>query len=98
MDARARDRWRGAPCRRLDHVFDTITGVADNGVRVISPPFVVPGPSGVAVRTRLKGLTAEDEQVLRLVGAHLGALAGRDLKARPAWGIRVRRGQSANVA
>ncbi|WTJ89993.1 IS200/IS605 family accessory protein TnpB-related protein [Streptomyces sp. NBC_01537] len=45
-------------------------------------PFVVPGPSGVAVRDRLKRLTAEDDRVLRLVGAHLGALASRDLKAR----------------
>ncbi len=45
-------------------------------------PFVVPSPSGVAVRTRLKQLTARDEEVLRRVGAHLGALASRDLKTR----------------
>ncbi|TDD66684.1 transposase [Actinomadura darangshiensis] len=45
-------------------------------------PFVVEGPSGVAVRDRLKGLSVEDERVLRLVGAHLGVLAGRDLKIR----------------
>ncbi|GAA0213684.1 IS200/IS605 family element transposase accessory protein TnpB [Actinomadura nitritigenes] len=50
-------------------------------------PFVVAGPSGVAVRDRLKGLTVEDERVLRLVGAHLGSLAGRDLKARCADGL-----------
>ncbi|MFD8000765.1 FCD domain-containing protein [Streptomyces mirabilis] len=50
-------------------------------------PFVAPGPSGVAVRGRLKHLTAEDERVLRLVGAHLGALASRDLKARCADGL-----------
>ncbi|MFC9908642.1 IS200/IS605 family accessory protein TnpB-related protein [Streptomyces sp. NPDC127197] len=36
----------------------------------------------MAVRTRLKHLTPVDEQVLRLVGAHLGALASKDLKAR----------------
>ncbi|WP_243717467.1 hypothetical protein [Actinomadura sp. KC345] len=40
------------------------------------------GSSGVAVRTRLKGLTSQDEAVLREVGAHLGSLAGRDLKDR----------------
>ncbi len=48
----------------------------------LAVPFVVPSPSGVAVRTRLKQLTARDEEVLRRVGAHLGALASRDLKTR----------------
>ncbi|WP_437019803.1 IS200/IS605 family accessory protein TnpB-related protein [Streptomyces sp. enrichment culture] len=52
------------------------------GLRKIGSPFVVPGPSGIAVRDRLKHLTAEDEHVLRLVGDHLGTLASRDLKAR----------------
>ncbi|MFF0165993.1 IS200/IS605 family accessory protein TnpB-related protein [Streptomyces prasinus] len=69
------------------------------GLRVIAASFVVPGPSGVAVRTRIKQLTPADEEVLRLVGAHLGALAGRDLKARcrdgleheaEAWAVRKR--------
>lgn len=50
-------------------------------------PFVVPGPSGVAVRTRLKGLTAADETVLRLIGDHLGSLASRDLKTRCVAGL-----------
>src|SRR3954470_15235479 len=50
-------------------------------------PFVVPGSSGVAVRDRLKHLTARDEMVLRAVGAHLGALASRDLKTRCADGL-----------
>ncbi|MER6149490.1 IS200/IS605 family accessory protein TnpB-related protein [Streptomyces hirsutus] len=54
----------------------------DEGLRELAAPFVVPGPSGVAIRTRLKRLTAADEEVLRRVGAHLGALACRDLKAR----------------
>jgi hypothetical protein len=36
----------------------------------------------VAIRTRLKHLTPADEKVLRLVGAHLGSLASRDLKRR----------------
>ncbi|MBD0418858.1 IS200/IS605 family element transposase accessory protein TnpB [Streptomyces sp. TRM S81-3] len=48
----------------------------------LAAPFVVPGPCGVAVRTRLKHLTHGDEEVLRTVGAHLGTLASRDLKTR----------------
>ncbi|WP_406470195.1 transposase [Streptomyces hirsutus] len=71
----------------------------DEGPRKLAAPFVVPGPSGVAVRTRLRQLTAVDEEVLRRVGAHLGALACRDLKARchdgldhdaKAWTVRKR--------
>src|SRR5437879_5044220 len=50
-------------------------------------PFVVPGPSGVAIRARLEHLTARDEMVLRAVGAHLGALASGDLKARHAAAV-----------
>ncbi len=56
-------------------------------LRLIEAPFVVSGPSGVAVRTRLKDLTAEDEKVLAMVGAHLGSLASQDLKARCADGL-----------
>jgi hypothetical protein len=44
-------------------------------LRGIDAPFVAAGPSGVSIRDRLKGLTPEDEKVLRLVGAHLGSLA-----------------------
>jgi hypothetical protein len=40
----------------------------------------------VSVRDRLKGLTEQDEMVLRLVGGHLGSLAARDLKNRCAEG------------
>jgi len=58
-----------------------------SGLRLMVEPFVAPGPSGVAVRDRLKHLTVEDERVLRLVGAHMGALASRDLKARCADGL-----------
>ncbi|MFI5570742.1 IS200/IS605 family accessory protein TnpB-related protein [Streptomyces sp. NPDC051740] len=58
------------------------------GLREVAAPFVAAGPSGVAVRGRLKGLTAVDEEVLRRVGDHLGALASRDLKARCAAGLR----------
>ncbi|MFC9951548.1 IS200/IS605 family accessory protein TnpB-related protein [Streptomyces prasinus] len=69
------------------------------GLREVAAPFVVPGPSGVALRTRLGQLTDADAQVLRRVGAHLGALAGRDLKTRcrhalahdaGAWAVRKR--------
>ena len=56
-------------------------------LRPIASPFVAPGPSGVAVRARLGDLTPGDAKVLRLVGAHLGALASKDLKARCAEGL-----------
>ncbi|WP_369035766.1 IS200/IS605 family accessory protein TnpB-related protein [Streptomyces adonidis] len=65
----------------------------------MAAPFVASGPGGVAVRTRLKQLTPGDEKVLRLVGAHLGSLASKDLKARcrdglehsgDAWAVRKR--------
>ncbi|WP_406409224.1 IS200/IS605 family accessory protein TnpB-related protein [Streptomyces sp. NBC_01643] len=57
------------------------------GVRELAASFVAPGPCGVAVRDRLKHLTAQDERVLRAVGAHQGALASGDLKARCADGL-----------
>jgi IS605 OrfB family transposase len=60
---------------------------AGRALRSIASSFVVPGPSGVAIRTRLKGLTAQDEHVLRLVGAYLGSLAAGDLKARCVDGL-----------
>src|SRR6266702_1114325 len=56
-------------------------------LRPIAASFVVSGPRGVSIRDRLKHLTPEDVQVLRLVGGHLGGLAGRDLKARCADGV-----------
>lgn len=76
------------PAIGLAQVFDTVACVAvERAVRAIAPSCVVPGPSGVAIRTRLKGLSAEDERVLRLVGAYLGSLAAGDLKARCAAGL-----------
>jgi IS605 OrfB family transposase len=51
-------------------------------LRPIDAPFVALGPSGVAIRDRLKHLTTADEKVLRLVGEHLGHLASLDLKTR----------------
>ncbi|WP_329385117.1 transposase [Streptomyces sp. NBC_01351] len=56
-------------------------------LRAIAPPFVALGPTGVAIRDRLKDLSAADEQVLRVIGEHLGALASRDLKQRCADGL-----------
>ncbi|WP_123977491.1 IS200/IS605 family element transposase accessory protein TnpB [Streptomyces sp. Ag109_O5-1] len=63
------------------------------GLREVAAPFVVPGPSGVTVRTRLKGLTVVDETVLYLVGDLLGSLASRDLRARCSAGLEHDSGQ-----
>ncbi|MFE7840702.1 IS200/IS605 family accessory protein TnpB-related protein [Streptomyces sp. NPDC057474] len=52
------------------------------GLRSVAAAFVASGPSGVAVRTRLKQLTPGDEKVLLLVGGYLGSLASKDLKTR----------------
>ncbi|MGW4076574.1 IS200/IS605 family accessory protein TnpB-related protein [Streptomyces asiaticus] len=57
------------------------------GLREVAAPFVALGPSGVAVRDRLKHLSTEDEKVLRLIGDLLGTLASLDLKARCAAGL-----------
>ncbi|MFF7602898.1 IS200/IS605 family accessory protein TnpB-related protein [Streptomyces mirabilis] len=62
-------------------------GEAVGGLRELAEPFVVCGPASVAVRTRLKRLTPGNEKVLRLVGAHLGTLASRDLKTRCRGGL-----------
>ena len=59
--------------------------MADPGkkpLRQIARPYVAGGPSGVSIRDRLKDLTAGDEEVLRLVGEHMGRLASRDLARR----------------
>ncbi|GGN84730.1 transposase [Streptomyces albiflavescens] len=56
-------------------------------VREVAAPFVMPGPSGGAVRDRLRHLSAGDEEVLRLVGDLLGTLAARDLRVRCAAGL-----------
>jgi hypothetical protein len=54
-------------------------------LRPIADPFTVPGPAGVAIRDRLR-LTPADAAVLAEVGAFLGSMASRDLKARCAAG------------
>jgi hypothetical protein len=55
---------------------------ANRPLREIARPFVAGGPSGVSIRDRLKGLTPQDEKVLRAVGGHMGRLASRDLARR----------------
>jgi IS605 OrfB family transposase len=71
-----------------ERVFEGLFGGCGvGGLRRLAASFVAAGPSGVAVRTRLKQLTPADEKVLARVGAHLGSLASRDLKARCADGL-----------
>ncbi|MFB6962098.1 IS200/IS605 family accessory protein TnpB-related protein [Streptomyces sp. NPDC056309] len=56
------------------------------GLREVTPPFVVPGPTGVAIRTRLR-VSSADASVLTEVGMFLGSLASRDLAARCRQGL-----------
>nr|WP_202918410.1 transposase [Streptomyces cavernae] len=56
------------------------------GLREVAAPFVVPGPSGVAVRARLR-VSETDAAVLAEVGMFLGALASRDLAVRSRQGL-----------
>ena len=56
-------------------------------LREIAAPFVADPATGVCIRTRLNGLTDEDEEVLRQVGTHLGRLASADLSARVRTGL-----------
>ncbi|MEV5008287.1 IS200/IS605 family accessory protein TnpB-related protein [Streptomyces sp. NPDC055692] len=56
------------------------------GLREVTPPFVVPGPTGVAIRTRLR-VSSADASVLTEVGMFLGSLASRDLAARSRQGL-----------
>ncbi|WP_308310895.1 hypothetical protein [Streptomyces sp. GbtcB6] len=51
-------------------------------LRVLAAPFTVAAPSGARIRDRLKGLTAADVKVLRLVGEHLGRHQRADLAVR----------------
>jgi IS605 OrfB family transposase len=54
--------------------------------RRVAAPFVVAAPGGARIRARLR-LGATDAQVLRLVGEHLGSLAGLDLAVRCRLGL-----------
>ncbi|MER6994344.1 hypothetical protein [Streptomyces sp. NPDC000410] len=50
-------------------------------LRKLADPFTVEAPSGARIRDRLR-LIASDEEVLQLVGVHLGRLARADLAER----------------
>lgn len=74
------------------------------GLREVAAPFVVPGPSGVAVRGRLR-VSQTDAAVLREVGVFLGGLAARDLAVRCGQGVvhdaaawAVRKGELTSLA
>jgi hypothetical protein len=56
-------------------------------LREIAAPFVADPALGVCIRTRLRGLTGQDEDALRRVGTHLGRLASMDLSARVRAGL-----------
>jgi hypothetical protein len=63
-----------------------MTASMSRRLRAITPPFVVAGPAGVRIRTRLR-VSPADELVLRQVGGYLGRLAGRDLAERCSLGF-----------
>ncbi|MGW5280139.1 IS200/IS605 family accessory protein TnpB-related protein [Streptomyces collinus] len=54
-------------------------------LRGIAAPFVVPGPTGVSARARLR-VSAADVAVLTEVGRFLGSLASKDLAVRSRQG------------
>jgi IS605 OrfB family transposase len=56
------------------------------GLRTVAASFVVPGPSGVAIRDRLR-VSEADAAVLAEVGLFLGSLAASDLKERSRQGL-----------
>jgi hypothetical protein len=55
-------------------------------LRTIAPPFTVAAPSGARIRDRLR-IDVADEQVLTLVGQHLGRHQRADLAERVAIGL-----------
>ncbi len=63
-------------------------GLVTAVLRPVAAPFVAAPPGGTRARARLR-VPPGDEAVLRAEGAHLGALAGRDLAARRAGGHRA---------
>ena len=66
-------------------------------LRPVVAPFVAAAPVGARVRTRLR-VSGQDEAVLRVVGRHLGSLAGRDLAARCSEGWLDAQGKAASRA
>src|SRR5450755_4682208 len=69
----------GTQVRRRGHAVTAARSLS--GLRTLRAPFVAPGPSGVAIRTRLH-LRPGEVDVLRAVGGHLGRLAAGDLAQR----------------
>ncbi|MEU6504925.1 IS200/IS605 family accessory protein TnpB-related protein [Streptomyces sp. NPDC046942] len=57
-----------------------------NGLRKVSAPFVVPGPTGMAIRARLR-VSSADAAVLTEVGTFLGSLASGDVAVRSRQGL-----------
>jgi IS605 OrfB family transposase len=57
-----------------------------SGVRELAASFVMPGPTGVAIRDRLH-VSEQDVAVLREVGVFLGSLAAGDLAVRTRQGL-----------
>ncbi|MGA5445814.1 IS200/IS605 family accessory protein TnpB-related protein [Streptomyces umbrinus] len=55
-------------------------------LRELAVSFVVPGPSGVAIRDRMR-VSQTDAAVLAEVGVHLGSLASGDLAERSRQGL-----------
>jgi hypothetical protein len=74
-----------------------MVGSVSRRLRQIATPFVVAAPTGARVRTRL-AVSRVDGQVLRAVGAHLGALAGADLAVRCGQGRMDARAAAASRA
>ncbi|MFF4354643.1 IS200/IS605 family accessory protein TnpB-related protein [Streptomyces sp. NPDC001530] len=71
-------------CR--DGVFWAGGGERVGGLRELAASFVVPGPTGVAIRDRLR-VSEADAAVLAEVGVFLGSLAAGDLAERSRQGL-----------
>jgi IS605 OrfB family transposase len=56
-------------------------GAHPGKIRPIAAPFVVPLPTGIRIRTRLR-VSVADERALQELGKHLGRLASSDLATR----------------
>ncbi len=68
-------------------------------LRKIAAPFVADPATAVCIRTRLKALTGEDEEVLRQVGTHLAVWPALILRhgCGPVWVTTRMAGPSANA-
>lgn len=71
----------------MDHLAIDTEGRGAARFRAIARPYVASAARGVSIRDRIRGLTADDDAVLRAVGAHLGRLASVDLARRVRDGL-----------